>query len=330
MIVRSLVIGLVLLFTNWSSALAAQTLSINKRDRNQLECDPIGRVLNNGDRRFVAGSLLCSRDWLQSKRGATVKVLCYASRKILRLKSGAVSAQCTSQVNKVLPCTPDNRSYCPKPKGPGEGNSPALISPYSSLILNQRPSLSWYAVMGATSYTVTVSGEDINWQKTVTGTQISYPKEQPALKLGHTYKIVTMANRNDSAIGASTAVVNVLPLHQARIVWQTAKSINYLNLPPDEAVFDLDAIYMSKALLSEAIKTLESRVASGSQDPRVYRTLGDRYLQAGLPDYAKPQYEIASELAKKSADANELAKAQAGLKLVALHSQLPMRRNPAQ
>ena len=329
MIGRNLVIGLMLLFLDWSSAVVAQGLSNRRNTRSQVKCDPIGRVISDGDRRFKTGSLLCQGVRLQVAKGATVEVLCYANRKILRLKSSTDLDKCTPQATKMLPCTPENKSYCPKPKGPREeGNIPTIISPYSSSILSHRPELSWYAVAEATSYTVQVKGAGVNWEKKVKSTHLPYPKEQPALQFGNAYKIAVIANRNESPIGVGTAVVNLLHSSDAKQVLEIVKRINSLGLPKDEAAFlDLNAAYMSKNLLHETIETLKSRVRAGSQHPTLYRVLGDRLLEAGLPDEAKREYTTATLLAKRADNPAELAKAQAGLQRAQLYSQLPTRTN---
>ena len=291
-------------------------------------CEPIGRVLSKGDRYFTAGTLLCKGDRLNLKPEARVNVLCFLNRRMLTLLGGSISDvenKCVStRTQRIRLCSQEDRSYCPKPKGPGEeNNTPELISPFSSASLTGRPFLSWYAVPKASSYTVRVDGQGQSWEKTVAGTELPYPSEQPALKFGNAYKITITANQGNSAsspISASTAVVNVLPESEVRQVMQAVKQINSLNLPKDEVAFlDLDSIYMSKNLLSETIKALEARIKEGSQNPAIYRVLGDRYLEAGLPDRAKPKYEIASKLARKTANSTELARAQAGLEQVRLY-----------
>ena len=304
------------------------------RTTTQRRCDPIGRVLDQGDNRLTAGSLLCQGERLTLASGVKVDFLCFLNRRILSLLGGTVSDtdECVPKKVRVKPCSYGDTSNCPKPKGPGSNsNTPAIVSPYSSTLLNGRPLLSWYSVASATSYTVEVRGEGVGWQKTVLGTSLAYPNEQPAMQFGNAYKITIVANQGDDPVSASVSVVNLLPQSEATLVLNTVERINSLNLPKDEAAFlDLDTIYMSKNLLTETISSLESRVRVGSLNPAIYRVLGDRYLEAGLPDYAKHQYEIASEFARKSANSIELAKAEAGLERVERYNQLPTRIKGAQ
>lgn len=306
-----------------SQQVVAQSLSIK-----QKECEPIGRVLRSEERNLPAGTLFCKGDRRSITPGARASVLCF-NGKVLSLPGS--NAECVARIQRNRPCSAGNRRYCPKPKGPNDVNSPALISPSGSALLNDRPLLSWYAILGATSYTVQVSGEGVSWQKTVKSTALPYPNEQPAMQFGNAYKITILANQGGSSVSPSESVVNLLPESDARQVKNTVSRINSLKLPKDEVAFlDLNAIYMSKNLLNEIISVLKARVKAGSENPAIYRVLGDRYLEAGLPDFAKQQYEVATTLAKKADNSAELAKAQAGLKRTELYSQLPRRINGAQ
>lgn len=67
--------------------------------------------------------------------------------------------------------------------------------------------------------------------------------------------------------------------------------------PQEQKVFQKDSIYTDNELFAEAIEMLEVLVKDGSKSARVYRTLGDRYLQVELPDLAEPQYIQAVKLA---------------------------------
>lgn len=328
MIVRSAKLALILICWDWSNVLA-QPLSITAHKR---QCKPIARVLNNNDQHWTGGSLLCEEDRLDPEPGKKVEIFCYANGAVLSLGNNARWDQCVSmrkQQVRQAQCTYKNRLNCPKVKGPGEQrNTPALIAPYSSTLLNQKPNFSWYSVAGATSYLVQVSGIGVNWEEEVKNTHLSYPYKQPAMQFGNAYKITIIAKQNASAIKASVAAVNLLPRQDARQVIGIVKQINNLGIPKDEAAFlDLDRLYMAKNLLHETIETLKSQVKAGSRNPTLYRVLGDRYLEAGLPEKAKHEYITATTLAKRVDDSAEIAKAQAGLQRIALYSQLPTRIN---
>lgn len=327
---RTLTTGLTLLFFGWSSVVVAESVTTARRERSQLECEPIARVVNNGDRHYQAKSFLCSGDRLQPVPNKSVEVLCYASGNFLQLKTSTTitTDKCRTQAEKVSPCTPGNPSLCKKTRGPeAEDNRPTLISPYSSSILDNRPELSWYAVKGATSYTVQFNGEGISWQKTVTDTKLTYPTHKPGLRAGSVAKVIIVANSGKSYLSESNAILNVLAASEANQVLTAIERIKSLNLSADETAFDLNAVYRSQDLLTEAINTLKTRISAGSNNPVLYRVLGDRYLEAGLPDYAKQEFTTAATLAQKADNEAELALAQAGLRRASLHSQLPTRIN---
>lgn len=314
-------VAIALLFLSNFSRAVGQNLSDQGRTTTSSRCEPIGRVLSKGSSHFPQGSLLCPSDYLNVASGKTVDVLCLDNGQLLKVSGSKVdiSNKCVQrQLTRVQrSCPLESRGKCRRTKGPGEENTPKLISPYSSMLLDSRPLITWYPFQGATSYIVEVSGEGVVWQKVVNGTTLAYPSEQPAMQFGHAYKITIIANQGEETLSASISVVNMLPENDAQLVLNLIERIEHLNLPQDEAAFlDLNSIYRSKHLITETIKVLSARVAAGSRNPKLYRILGDRYLEAGLPDYAKQQYETASKLAIRVDNPIELSQAQAGLKAV--------------
>lgn len=312
-----------LIVSSYSSAWGQSQL-IALRQCNNVD----GKVMSSGDRYLPLGSLLCPGDQIHPENGATVTVICYLNRKILYINqnnfSDAANKCAPPQVTEVdkYRCTNIKPQNCPTTlKGPDDENSvprPRLISPYISggRILTTRPSISWRAVPGASSYTVKMEGNNVNWQIQVNNTVLPYPKEQYQLKFGSTYRITVLAYQGNSLISYAPLVVSVLPEKEQLEIGSLVKQINELKIPPDEAaVKDLDTIYMSKNLVNESIDTLKARVAAGSKNPEIYRVLADRYLEAGLPDKAFSEYTTAIMLAKSSNNFKELSKVQEGLKL---------------
>lgn len=329
MILRSATIASILFFIGWSSALG-QTPSSSTVKSQERCTQPIGRVINNGDSRLVAGSLLCKKDTLQPKAKAQVEILCYLNRQVLLLGKGSIARQCFPLVEQQqsLQCTRYNRSRCPARKGPAEdNNAPVLIAPYSSIVLDTQPDLTWTKVSGTTSYKVQVSGVGVNWSEIVVGNNhLTYPQKQLPLNFGNAYKITIIANKGDSPIVASVATINLIDEDRAQQVKQIVQRLGKLNLSKDEAAYlDLDSVYMSYGLLSQSIDSLKARIEAGSAAPEIYVTLGDRYLEAGLPNLAKPLYQNAIKLAHRDDNESQIKKAKAGLKKIELYSQLPTR-----
>lgn len=284
----------------------------------------IGRILTQGDRHFKALDLVCTGDRVNVKKGATVQVECFSSGAVLEFTDSSldVDSRCAPTPQAEMPevCAEGSRGHCSgSNKGPGNENNPVRIRPYNSLLLDGRPFLSWYSVPGATNYVVEIHGKGVNWQKKVAGTNLPYPTEEAAMQPGNAYRVVIVAVNGSSPIGSpSESSVNLLASDKAKQIMEMTRLLNSLKIPSDEkAVLDLDSIYMSRGLLTATITTLEARVRAGSRSPVVYRKLGDRYLEAGLPDRAESSYKTASILAKENDNLVELAKADVGLKLIA-------------
>ena len=292
MVSRIASIASMLLFLDCASAWS-QPQPVVKRT-----CEPIARVLSAGDRTLKPGSLLCQGDRLQPVNNGTVAVLCYINRTVLQLLQGSISDAASKCVPQAIQA---KRSDYLNPKGPGENaHAPALRRPYSSAILDPRPLLSWDAVRGATSYTVQVKGKGVNWSDEVRSNLLPYPHQQPDLQFGNAYKVTVIANQGNSPVLASSSVLILSSVKEAQQLMSIIKQIKILNLSPDDLAIDLGIAYMSQDLLTEAINVLEARIKAGTQNPTLYRLLGDRYLEAGLPDEAKREYTAATTLAQKN------------------------------
>ena len=333
--IRLVEITLLLVFTNgvaWATSPSVQV----RNSLAQINCSPIGRIVNDGDLYWKAGSLLCKGDRLEPIKGKSVQVLCYLTRQVLYLKAGVVSElekKCVPPSTTPMPCSIENRSNCLQPKGSiAASGVPSIISPYGSEIATIRPLLAWHSVAGATGYTVTVEGRGVAWEKSVDAAtlRLAYPTNKPSFMFGNAYKITAIANKGNVPFKADFTVVNVLPENTIKRVFNLVKKIENLNLPLDEAtLLDLDAIYMSENLLDESIKALE-KVSKTNSNPSVKRTLGDRYLEAGLTREAIYSYEAALELANKKKNQEELSKAKIGIETAIFYSQLPKSRKPDQ
>jgi hypothetical protein len=287
-----------------------------------------GKVMSEGDRYLRPGSSLCPGDKIHPNNGATVTVICFLNRKILYIRQDNVSdttKQCARPQaieSEQYLCTNLKPQNCPAEfKGANDENTlpkPTLISPYISRgrILTTQPSISWRKVPEATSYTVEIEGNNVNWQVQVDNTILPYPKDQPQLEFSDTYRITVVAYQRDSIISYAPLVFSILPQEEQQEIASLVQQVNKMKLPLDEAaVWYLDPIFMSKNLVNESIETLKARVAKGSKNPAIYRVLADRYLEAGLPDKAFGEYTTAKKLAKSSGNSKELSKVQEGLKL---------------
>lgn len=177
--------------------------------------------------------------------------------------------------------------------------------------------LSWATTPGASSYIVQVQGiAPVNWEREVQNTQLAYPKDQPVMQPGNVYTINIIAKRGDKFIPSSTFVL-LVPEDRARQVATTIERLESLKQSPDEQAIDTDAVYNAQGLLDESIAVLSARIKAGSQNPAIYRLLGERYLQGDAFSAASSALANAIALAQKVNNADELAKAEVEAKIAA-------------
>ncbi|MBD2441184.1 hypothetical protein [Nostoc sp. FACHB-110] len=290
-------------------------------DRNSCY-EPSGRVYSTGDRFLKVGKFLCLGQRINPIKGSTVKVLCFLNRKFLYINQSTVfdAQMCAPPPNETVQCSVLNIIACPRDyKGQDdEENEPIVTSPYGGSIINNRPEISWNKVANADSYTVVVLGNGVEWERDVKdSTVLPYPEDEKELQYGNTYTITVISNKGERPLSYYPKVVHLLPVDDVKQITDEAQQVKDLGLLPDEAAYlDLDAIFMSKLLLDESIKTLKAQVLTGSKNPTIYRLLGDRYLGALLPSEAEQAYTIAGQLAQSSANKSELEKVQSGLNLL--------------
>ncbi|MBE9037017.1 tetratricopeptide repeat protein [aff. Roholtiella sp. LEGE 12411] len=301
--------------------------------RNQVRCNPaLGRVMNKGDKRFEPGSLVCQGEQLEVLNGDHIKFLCLSSGDILNLSSGAIPRdKCAITDTSASTCNPSNLHVCLIRKGGNrQDDEPTIIYPYTSSLMKTRPDIAWRPVPGATSYKVRVKGSEFEWETIVDKTRITYPPEEKELAFDQAFNISVIAYRKDYPPTADSFVVNLFSEQEIKRVLDTVEQINSLSLPQDEAALDIDAVYVSRGFLDESLEILTKVATAGSKNSTIYRVLGERYFEAGLPDEAKRQYLIASELAKNSNNSFELKKVESGLKIIDFYNQLPTKRKGAQ
>lgn len=294
---------------------------------NSPNCTPVGRIIRVENDKIPAGKLLCSDEFIELSGGAKVEFLCFDSGEILQLPSGTrsrISERCLSNIAKN-DCTEEG-CHDDDPRGPlSNKNTPEIITPYNTNLINPKPPLSWYAVKDATGYIVRVkdiTGTGVNWEREVPNSssntiEFPYPTEEDfALQPGHQYKLIVEA-KTPSSSQPGEARFTMLSLAEIQEVQAIVVKIDRLNLPEEEKIlFDLYSVYSRKELFAEIVEKLENLVQKGSQTPKVYRLLGEIYLQQSLFDLAKQRYDKAVELATNKQDTEELAAAEAGLERI--------------
>ncbi|MCU0549546.1 MAG: tetratricopeptide repeat protein [Leptolyngbya sp. Prado105] len=219
-------------------------------------------------------------------------------------------------IRSVRFCPTNNGLVCDIPKG-GETtqNALRLIEPYGRAVIATPESLSWTPIERVNHYLVQIEGKEVQWQQTVSQPSVQLPSNLP-WKFGNAYQITIAAYTNQGKlVTARQTVVNRLTKAATQEISEQADRIQRFNSNNlDEAVaLDLTNLYLSQGLLNEAIQALNLRIQSGSQNPIVYRVLGDVYLFAKAPRLAKSSYEKAIEIANRKGQVTEVAAARSGL-----------------
>ena len=200
-------------------------------------------------------------------------------------------------------------------RGSSEDNLiPYIISPRATSLITSTPTLRWNPVLGATSYTVSIVGENFNWQTTIDSTKIVFPG-QPPLQPNTPYSLIVTANdgksSNDENIGGLG--FSLLSSEEAQPIQEVADQVMALPLPDESRTFVIAQLFAQHDLFAEAIDMLEKAITQGDYEENIYIELGDLYLQIGLPLQAEPEYSRAVTLANAFGDLEGSASAEAGL-----------------
>jgi tetratricopeptide (TPR) repeat protein len=141
-----------------------------------------------------------------------------------------------------------------------------------------------------------------------------YPDDGPSLQPNTPYRLVIEADNGRSSAEETTIGLGFKLLDTAQVteINQIVERINAQNLPEVSRALTLANLYTSYNLIADAIQTLEA-VPQAEKTADVYRQLGDRYRQIGLPLEAEVQYQAVIALAGANRNPFELAAAQAGL-----------------
>jgi hypothetical protein len=199
-------------------------------------------------------------------------------------------------------------------RGANDPTIPYIISPRSTKILTDRPTLRWND-SGAASYTVKVRGGDLTWeQPDVTQMEFTYPGEPP-LQPGVTYLLVIEDSSGSSSQEEGRPGLGFTSLNETEAVTVRANQARIvdLGLTAEAKDFALAQFYVGEGLIAEAIEMLKMLVEVGNQQAVVHQALADLYAKIGLLLLAEPRYTEAVVLAEQQGNIEALADIQTGL-----------------
>ena len=260
--------------------------------------------------------VLFSNDLLRSSQGETVQIWCsdLNERQIPINQTKRVGDVCSAPVQPEIES--DGSNIAPT-RGGSNSLVPYIISPRKTKIATTTPVFRWNSVPGASSYAITLRGEQgIIWETEIEETELTYP-EETALQSGQSYSWVVRANTGETSLDGGEGIpglaFSVLEESEVQIINDLAQQLTQQGLTQEAEVLALAYLYSDEGLNSKAITTLETFLASGNKDTAVYKLLGDLYLKVKLNVIAKINYLEAVNLAVEEGDLETEAQAHAKL-----------------
>jgi hypothetical protein len=179
----------------------------------QATCDPIGRITDGTSENFNRGQVVCAGDVIVEPN--EVVFLCFTNAALIPISGRDVvisQETCSESVAASAPparaCdrTGLSRLLCLIPKGPEEQFQ--LLEP-DVVSSNPRPLISWQPVEAAESYTVSVLGPDLTWERVIgaESTDLAYPVQEASMAAGNAYEVLVTANRQQPV--TASRIVNV-------------------------------------------------------------------------------------------------------------------------
>jgi hypothetical protein len=187
-----------------------------------------------------------------------------------------------------------------------------VLSPRSGWILNDRPSLVWSEISGASSYTVTLLGDDGIARPPIVAPQawLAYPEEWESIQGdGASYRL--QVEGAGEVTDVATPGFSLLPPIEKEAL--NAKESHLRTRPFHEVGLTLllAHLYLSYDLRSEAVEVLNA-LPNASEFVAVQELLGDTYLEMGLVAEAQSAYTLMLQRAKSSGIVEAQAAAQVG------------------
>lgn len=304
----SIVLSLMLAATDWAIASNWQPTATLAREASTYTCVSVGRLINvQGEVQLkrqgrpdyhstAVGGVLCLGDLLRPAKGSRVTVHCAdPTQNLWTVPDGVPSGAAIGCREPDEPIHTITGPITPT-RDPLAGRIPHIISPNSTLLLNDKPTLRWQAVPGASSYTVRVSGPRVNWETEVSTTEVVYPGEPPLKSVEEGYLLTVEADNSESPAKATFGLLDENKAQGVRVAAERIARQNQ-NLADEAKTLALADLYIGQELIAEAIELLEVAVAKGSKTAAVYYTLGDLYAQVELLRQAEGNYLKAVELA---------------------------------
>ncbi len=310
----SLIFCLLSILFDWDSEnnwkLALKSVAAEKTD-----CTVIATVESIGGEPFLSrgwrepnlemteGQKLCETDVILMRLNAEVSLFCELINESRTLPSSidqklhSVGQRCDYS-EKLCDITDCHR---------GPEDDFEIIYPSNTALLINNPSFRWQPFSNATNYMVVLKNvlvEGAIWRKTVNGTEMSYPADEPPLKKGlYTLTIIplqadnTPLKINDREVSEETGFV-ILDREEAQEVRKQVEELELDSSNELGTILALLDLYKENNLRADAIEKLEELIDQGKSSVYLYRELGDLYWIINRVSQAEKAYLDAISLAE--------------------------------
>jgi hypothetical protein len=245
------------------------------------------------------GDRLRTTDKLLLGKGGRAKVLCQNLATWSPNKAGSfeIATGCKVSGRSVLQSVNSDRIPTRSSNDP---KIPYIISPRNTKIIESEPLLKWNPVAGAKSYRVSVTGPDVNWDTTVTQSQVVYGGTDP-LKPRIRYRVMVTAESGESSNSdVVTGFERLDDVAVTQLKSDIAAVLEQKDLSEEATVLAITHLERSNELYGSAIDRLEQWLNQGNQSAAIYQLLGDLYLQVELPRLARKPYIEGLKLMRQS------------------------------
>lgn len=281
------------LFFALSWGVPSQAIPKKQPSSNSI-CNPLGRVVQARGYSVSTGQIICAGQKLHGSTTAVLSLFCFDTLKNVTYNgtNQDLTQKCQSRpIPSKRQCKgTQNFAQCSR----GSGGQLALIRPFGNTITETTPRLEWESVRGATHYKVVVAGFDMNWQKTVQGNRLSYPKDKPSLKHGNKYQLTFFAYRQNKLLTTQKASLILLQEQEVRQIQQGVEQLKQIPHTQAQLAKDLDYIYITRDLQNKAIQTLESIAETPAATPYIRQLLAQRLEEAGYQRVSVANEEVLS------------------------------------
>jgi hypothetical protein len=235
------------------------------------------------------GYRLKTADKLLLNSAGKVTVLCQNLRSVTLSQTGNVEVAKVCQVagrSVLQPINQDRIDTRPLM----DLMVPYIISPRDTAVIEAQPLLRWNPVPGSKNYRVAVTGPEVNWETTVSETQVKYGGSSMPLKPGIRYRVTITAENGESSQKNGVTGFSRLENELAQQVQTDIATVQQQDLSEEVKVLTIAHLESSNKLYAAAIDRLTQWIGQGNRSAAAQYLLGDLYFKVDLPQLAREPY----------------------------------------